>query len=140
VSTAGCPKCEGRWPDERYRVAAFPTSTAYLHDDQFFPGWTVLVLNRHATELWQLERDERAALIEEVTTVARVLAEELAPVKVNYELLGNQVAHVHWHVIPRLASDPVPKMPVWVHEHAPVVLSDAERVDRIERLRRRLGR
>ena len=26
------------------------------------------------------------------------------PVKINYELLGNQLPHIHWHVIPRLAE------------------------------------
>ena len=137
--TAGCPRCEGRWPDERYRIAALQTSVVYLHDDQFFPGWTVLVLKRHATELWHLERDERAELMEELTAVARALGDEFAPMKVNYELLGNQVGHIHWHVVPRLRTDPVPKSAVWVHEHAPTVLSDSERVDRIARLRRRLG-
>jgi diadenosine tetraphosphate (Ap4A) HIT family hydrolase len=137
--SAGCPKCEGRWPDERYRIAQLRTSTAYLHDDQFFPGWTLLVLDRHATELWQLERQERADLIEEISTVARALADEFSAVKVNYELLGNQVGHMHWHLIPRLATDPVPKQAVWVHEHPPVVPSDAERSERIARLRDRLA-
>jgi diadenosine tetraphosphate (Ap4A) HIT family hydrolase len=138
VTESGCARCEGRWPDERYRIAALDTSVAYLHDDQYFPGWTVLVLKRHATELWHLSADERSRLMEDVARVARALADEFAPVKMNYELLGNQVAHVHWHLVPRLAGDPVPTMPVWVHEHPRQAPGDAERAERIERLRRRL--
>jgi diadenosine tetraphosphate (Ap4A) HIT family hydrolase len=138
VTGAGCPKCEGRWPDERYRVAALETSVAYLHDDQYFPGWTVLVLKRHATELWELAHADRARLMEEVTTVARALADEFASVKMNYALLGNQVRHIHWHLIPRISGDPVLTMPVWVHEHAQTTLSEAARDDRIQRIRRRL--
>jgi diadenosine tetraphosphate (Ap4A) HIT family hydrolase len=138
MTAAGCPKCEGRWPDERYRIAELATSIAYLSEDQYFAGWTVLVLDRHATELWQLAADERARMMEDVTRVARALADEYAPVKMNYELLGNQVAHIHWHLIPRLGSDPVPRMPVWVHDHPRRVLADEERIDRIARLRRRL--
>ena len=45
---------------------------AYLHDDQFFPGWTVLVLKRHATELFHLSRDERSSLMEEVVRGRRL--------------------------------------------------------------------
>jgi diadenosine tetraphosphate (Ap4A) HIT family hydrolase len=117
----------------------FRTSTAYLHDDQFFPGWTILVLERHATELWHLERAERGELMEEISTMARALAGEFAAVKVNYELLGNQVGHIHWHLIPRLSTDPIPKQAVWMHEHPPTIPSDAARVERIARLRGRLA-
>ncbi|MBI2204115.1 MAG: HIT family protein [Candidatus Rokubacteria bacterium] len=135
-----CPKCEGRWPDERYRIADLGASVAYLHDDQYFPGWTVLVLERHATELWHLAERERATLIEDVSAVARAVAEEFSSVKMNYALLGNQIGHVHWHLIPRLSGDPAPKIPVWAHGHPAVVPGDAERTERIARIRARLGR
>jgi diadenosine tetraphosphate (Ap4A) HIT family hydrolase len=38
------------------------------------------------------------------------------PQRINYECLGNQLAHVHWHVIPRYAApiDPDPTETVWV--------------------------
>lgn len=36
------------------------------------------------------------------------------PIRINYECLGNVVAHVHWHLIPRRASDPDPGATVWV--------------------------
>jgi diadenosine tetraphosphate (Ap4A) HIT family hydrolase len=81
---------------------------AYLHDDQFFPGWVFLVLKRHATELWQLAPAERSALIEEAARVARAVSTAFDAVKVNYELLGNVIAHIHWHLIPRGARDPAP--------------------------------
>jgi diadenosine tetraphosphate (Ap4A) HIT family hydrolase len=50
---------QGKWPAKDHKIAALGLSTAYLSDDQFFPGWTVLVLKRHATELFDLTRDER---------------------------------------------------------------------------------
>lgn len=138
VST--CPKCEGRWPDERYRIAELEASVAYLHDDQYFPGWTVLVLNRHATELWHLDARERATLIDDVSTAARAVAEAFSSVKMNYALLGNQIGHVHWHLIPRRSDDPAPKLPVWAHAHPAVAPGDAERTERIARIRAHLGR
>jgi diadenosine tetraphosphate (Ap4A) HIT family hydrolase len=121
------------------KIAELGASVAYLGDDQFFPGWTVLVLKRHATELWQLAPLERATLMDEVTRVAQALAVAFEAVKMNYELLGNQVAHIHWHLIPRRADDPAPLAPAWTVEHQPRRLSAAETAERVARIRAQLG-
>ena len=134
----GCPACTGAWPSSSQRIADFTTSVAYLHDDQFFPGWSFLVLKRHATELWQLAPSERTSLMEEVTRVAQALAAAFDAVKINYELLGNQIAHIHWHLIPRRKDDPIPSEPVWTLSHAPRALPAAERRARIEAVRAQL--
>jgi diadenosine tetraphosphate (Ap4A) HIT family hydrolase len=57
----------------------------------------------------------------------------------NYELLGNQVPHIHWHLIPRLATDPDPRWPVWRLPHAPARLEAAEARKRIAAIRDALG-
>lgn len=137
---ADCPACSGRWPRADHRVADLGVSVAYLNEDQFFPGWTVLVLKRHATELYELSREERAALVEEVSGVARALATAYDAIKVNYELLGNQIPHIHWHIVPRLAGDPTPQGPVWLVQHAPRPLEAAQLSDRLAALRAHLGR
>lgn len=134
-----CDACAGRWPAEEYRVADLGLTVAYLHADQFFPGWTVLVLKRHATELFHLDREERGCLVEEVSAVARALADCFQPVKVNYGLLGNQLPHIHWHVIPRLAGDPAPREAVWGVPHEPHALAPAARAERIARIQACLG-
>jgi diadenosine tetraphosphate (Ap4A) HIT family hydrolase len=121
------------------RIAELPGSAVYLHTDQFFPGWSVLVLRRHAIELFELDRGERARLMDEVSDVARALARTFDARKVNYALFGNLLPHVHWHLIPRLANDPAPREPVFAVVHEPVALGAAERSDRIARIRSRLG-
>ena len=135
-----CPACAGTWPRPDFRIADLDASIAYLHEDQFFPGWTLLVLKRHATELFALDAKERTTLIEEVSAVAHALARVFGAVKMNYELLGNQIAHIHWHLVPRLAGDPRGKEPVWLQEHAARALPEAERIERIARIRAMLGR
>jgi len=110
-----------------------------LFEDRFVPGWTVLVLKRHATELFELTRAERGQLIEEASSVAQALAECFHAVKVNYELPGNELPHIHWHLIPRLAGDPAPVEPVWRVPHEPRRLAPQERRERIEALQARLG-
>jgi diadenosine tetraphosphate (Ap4A) HIT family hydrolase len=106
-----------------------------LHDDQFFPGWTVVVFQRHATELFHLAPTERAQLMEEVTLIAKVLAHLFEARKINYELLGNQLPHLHWHLIPRLATDPAPLEPAWRVQHEPVRLSGPALQSNLERVR-----
>lgn len=140
MSAAACRACASDWPPADAFIADCGPARAYLHEDQFFPGWTLLILKRHATELYQLERDERAALIDAVSEMARALADVYDAVKMNYELLGNLLPHIHWHLVPRRADDPIPRQPVWTLEHEPRPLAPAERRARIEAIRARLGR
>jgi diadenosine tetraphosphate (Ap4A) HIT family hydrolase len=120
-------------------IAELETARAYLHEDQFFPGYVLLVLRRHATELYELPARERAAHLEEVTRVAEALARVFQPVKMNYELLGNQVPHIHWHLVPRLATDPDLRQPIWRVDHASVALDAVAARHRVEAIRRALG-
>jgi diadenosine tetraphosphate (Ap4A) HIT family hydrolase len=140
VTPAECPACSGRWPRADHRVADLEFSVAYLNEDQFFPGWTLLVLKRHATELYHLTPAERAGLIEEVSAVAEALARGFGAVKVNYELLGNQSPHIHWHLVPRLPDDPAPQGPAWVIQHEPGRLTATALGQRLALVRRHLGR
>jgi diadenosine tetraphosphate (Ap4A) HIT family hydrolase len=71
--------------------------------------------------------------------VAGHLAEEFRAVKMNYELLGNQLPHIHWHLIPRLAQDPAPLEPVWRVAHTPCPLSECKHRDVMSRLQTRLA-
>ena len=119
-------------------IAELETSRAFLHEDQFFPGYVLLVLRRHATELYQLEAGERRAHLEEVSRVAEALARVFRPVKMNYELLGNQVPHIHWHLVPRLPADPDLRSPIWRVDHQPAPLTPAAARERIESIRRAL--
>ena len=139
-SAENCRACRGEWPPADAFIADCGPAAAYLHHDQFFAGWTVVVLKRHATELWELAREERNALMDGVTEVARALADVYGAAKMNYELLGNQLPHIHWHLVPRLPDDPIARQPVWTLPHEPVELPPAERAARIAAIARRLGR
>ncbi len=134
MSQAPCTACSGAWPRQDHFITDLQSSKAYLHDDQFFPGWTVLVFHRHATELFQLSPHERSQLIEDVNLVANILAEVYQAKKINYELLGNQLPHIHWHIIPRLAVDPAPLEPVWRVPHDPVLLTGSALQEDLHRI------
>ncbi len=76
MSESACRACRGEWPATEAFIADCGPTRAYLHEDQFFAGWTVLVLTRHVTELYELDRQERGALMDAVSEVARALAAE----------------------------------------------------------------
>ena len=134
MTDPACKACQGTWPRQDHFVADLGLSNDYLHDDQFFPGWTVVVFQRHATELFHLAPTERIQLIEEVNLVAKVLAQVFEAKKINYELLGNQLPHIHWHIIPRRTNDPDPLEPVWRVQHEPLLRSGSDLQSTIQRL------
>jgi diadenosine tetraphosphate (Ap4A) HIT family hydrolase len=134
-----CPMCR-RWEDEQdLQVIELPHSYVTLNRDQFFPGYTLLFTKDHVTELFHLDRDVRSALMEEVSTVAEALYSIYSPAKINYELLGNMVAHIHWHIVPRFASEPLWPRPIWAEAHEERFLSPEEYMQHTETLRRALS-
>jgi diadenosine tetraphosphate (Ap4A) HIT family hydrolase len=100
-------------------VWRFPHSVAVLGQWQYYTGYCVLVARDHATELSQLGAN-RTAFLNEMAILAAAIEECFRPLKLNYELLGNQVPHLHWHLFPRYLIDPDRGRPVWF------ALEDAE--------------
>jgi diadenosine tetraphosphate (Ap4A) HIT family hydrolase len=92
----------------------FPHSVAFLGTWQYYHGYCVLVSRTHATELSELADAERRAYLDEMCLLARAIESFAQPHKLNYEMLGNQVRHLHWHVFPRSKQDPDVLKPVWL--------------------------
>jgi len=135
----GCPACaEGR-PDETpwgVRILAGEVSDAYLQRAGIQRGYTVVVWRgRHVAEPTELESDEASAYWLEVLRAGRALETYLAPVKMNYDVLGNSLPHLHTHVLPRFADDPRPGWPFpFPEEDPPPHPEEAFRTD-VEALR-----
>jgi len=133
-----CPMCT-KWLDEPdLRIAEMDLCYALLNRDQFFPGYTFVFTKDHVTELFHLDRQVRALVMEEVTSVAAALYNLFKPVKMNYELLGNMVPHMHWHLVPRFSTDPLWPRPIWSEPHEPVVLSPEEYTGRIALIKKQI--
>jgi diadenosine tetraphosphate (Ap4A) HIT family hydrolase len=131
-----CPLCQkldllDRLPPDGV-VWRFPHSVVLLGPWQFYRGYCVLVARTHARELIELADAERRAYLEEMCLLAAAIDACFRPHKLNYELLGNQVPHLHWHLFPRSKDDPEALKPVWL------ALDRAER-DPAERRRLEAG-
>ena len=139
-----CRRIERMTPDNPYLVAELETGYAVLADNQHLPGYTIFVSKRCVPELHDLSPDVRSRFLDEMALVAEAVFRAFAPRKLNYELLGNSVAHLHWHIFPRYEDDPNPQWPVWNNDEflrAPRItsLDPAELGERRARLRRALA-
>ena len=123
-------------------VAELPRSWLTLGDAQFYRGYCVLLAKRHVTELHAMPRGEVHELLDEILAVGRTLAEVLKPLKLNYECLGNQEPHVHWHIFPRYRNDPMRLAPVWLRAETErkVSLEKSDRDELIAAIRGELVR
>ena len=77
---------------------------------------------------------EREHLLTVVLRVEMIVRRLLKPTKMNIASLGNQVPHLHWHVIPRFADDAFFPDSIWSvprrspgtrHQIAPDALKEA---------------
>ncbi len=132
--------CTGLTEENPLTIREFTYSIARLNRDQYFKGYTFLVFKQHATELYQLKKREREGFMTEMVRVADALAQVFKPDKMNYELLGNKMPHLHWHLIPRYKSEPFWGDPVWSNEHFERRLSFKEYQKLIIQLQEKLAR
>lgn len=93
------------WQDTRCRVVEAGESG--------YPGFCRVIWNAHIREMSDLNATDREHCMRVVFAVEQVLRTMMRPDKINLASLGNMVAHVHWHVIPRFADDPHFPQPVW---------------------------
>jgi diadenosine tetraphosphate (Ap4A) HIT family hydrolase len=111
----GCPMCEQGRPDETehgIRFFAGEVTDAYLQRAGVQRGYAVVIWRgRHVVEPTELDDGEASAFWRELLHVGRGLQQRFEPVKLNYQLLGNALPHLHAHVIPRYTDDPRPGWP-----------------------------
>jgi diadenosine tetraphosphate (Ap4A) HIT family hydrolase len=102
TATTTCTLCHPEnenllWQDATLRVVRVA--------DPDYPAFCRIILNRHVQEMTDLPPEERMRLMQAVFAVESALRDLLHPDKINLASLGNQVPHLHWHVIPRFRDD-----------------------------------
>jgi diadenosine tetraphosphate (Ap4A) HIT family hydrolase len=103
----GCPICASIRADGKCRGTIVELDTSYLttQRDQPVRGYCCLVLKRHVVELHDLEEDEAEGFMRDVRRVSRALKAATGAVKMNLEIHGNTIPHLHTHFSPRYVGD-----------------------------------
>ena len=97
-------------------------------------GYSIVVWRgRHIADVSEMSAQEATDYWLEVLEVARIVTRVFEPCHLNYDLLGNEVPHVHTHIVPRYLDDASPNTPLkpW----APVPVPDTVFLQQLRRLR-----
>lgn len=112
-------------------VAELETGFVVIGDHQYFHGYTLFLCKEHVTELHLCRKEFKEAFLIEMSLVSEAVYHCFQPDKLNYELLGNGDAHMHWHLFPRRRDEARPNGPVWWTDRS-VMYSEEVRPDETE--------
>lgn len=87
-------------------IAELPGSWATASENAPLRGYVCVVARRHVNEPFELSRDDQVQFWLDAMLVADAVAAVVEPVKMNYEIHGNTLPHLHMHLFPRAIDDP----------------------------------
>ena len=125
--------------DHSIAIADLSFSRLFLQKNQYVQGYCVLMCHRHVVEPHELASDERTMYFDDLALIGRVLQRAFGADKLNYNILGNIIPHLHTHLLPRYFTDDAPHRPIdpGLKGHE-VILPKAGYQDRIELIRAQL--
>ena len=135
---ADCWMCTGLREPEHLVFFESRTSIGKLNPDQFFKGYSFVTLKWHREELYDLSDNDRKSFLEDMSRIARALSDVFHPDKLNYELLGNGIPHLHWHLVPRYVTDPFWGRPIWSGSRRQKRLTREESIETVTRIKDKL--
>lgn len=142
VRGEGCPLCAMLESnvyanDYGYTIADLSISRLRLAANQSVPGYCYLFCKKHVREPYHLGKEERGLFFEDLMRAAQAIEQVFQPIKMNLEMQGNLVPHLHCHIKPRYYGDPAPGAPIHPDRH-PIQLTPAEYEERVRLIREAL--
>lgn len=83
------------------KICELKACVLYLNREQSYLGRLILVLKDHKEELFELDAQERADFMDDICIAGRAMTELYAPDRINYGMFGDNVKHVHVHIVPK---------------------------------------
>ncbi len=102
-SGSACPICLRKEPLDV--VARLEAAWITMQEAAPVRGYACLVSRIHAVELHDLPEDIARSFMSDAQRVSRALQRATAAVKMNYEIHGNSIPHLHLHFFPRYRGD-----------------------------------
>lgn len=99
----GCFYCENgeKLNSLMLDICKLPNSIVYLNRDQKHKGRLIVLFKDHKTEYFQLTEEENSGYFKELAIAAKAVYQLYHPDKINYATFGDNVPHVHVHVVPK---------------------------------------
>ena len=132
-----CPVCLRGRPNDF--IAELNASFLIAGEDSPMKGYCFLLLKRHAVELYELSAEEGAAFMYDIQRVSKAVHELTSAVKLNYEIHGNTIPHLHLHLFPRYIGDAFENQPINPRLVNTPVYAPGEFAEFVERLRAMLN-
>ena len=134
----GCPLCAAAQAtqlsdDFSVTVTDLTISRLRLVRNQFVPGYWVLICPRHVARPCHLPAPDRSAYFDDLLRAVQAIERVYRPIKMNFELLGSALLHMHTHICPRSYGDPSPSRPI-DPDLTRITLSDSDYAERVRQL------
>lgn len=131
-----CPVCRNLPQPEGFEIIhEFPTSWFEAHPDVCLKGTSYLMAKPHALELFDLKEKELLNFMKEAQIASKALKKVIGAIKINYEIHGNTIPHLHMHLFPRYLNDPFPGKPIDYNRIDPPVYEKNEFLQFIQKMR-----
>lgn len=96
-----CTMCGNSEEFGRLKIREYEYWRIELHGSQYYLGRCIVILKRHVLDLFEINQDEREELFRIIPLLKDSIKKSFGSDMLNYSSLGNEVQHLHLHVIPR---------------------------------------
>jgi diadenosine tetraphosphate (Ap4A) HIT family hydrolase len=135
VRGENCPLCIKENDDDfGYAVADMSINRLILMKNQYVAGYCVLICHKHVREPYELTEEEQQKFFNDMMNVGKSLESVYKADKMNFQILGNSVPHLHCHIEPRYYGDSSPGRPI--DPNSNVLILDVKKYEkRIKQIR-----
>ncbi len=94
----------------------------------------------HGIELYHLKDNELSGFMKDIRIYAKALKNVTGGVKINYEIHGNTIPHLHLHLYPRTIDDPFPGQPIDYNKKSTDIYDEGEYEEFVAKMKLELDR
>ncbi|WP_223626992.1 HIT family protein [Microbacterium sp. EST19A] len=81
------------------------TTHTRLVRNQAHPGYSVVILREHATDMGELDSEQLSRFWSDVQRAGGAITTVFAPRKIDYLVMGHRMPHLHCHLLPQHPND-----------------------------------
>src|SRR2546423_7272432 len=109
-SGESCPICLQGKPT--HIIAELDVTFLTAGEETPIKGSCALFFKRHVVELYELSLEEATAFMRDAQRASKAVHEVTGAIKMNYEIHGNTIPHLHVHLFPRYVGDAFEGQPI----------------------------